>query len=227
MVLMTGLIATLVNSISVVIGSLLGFFMKRGIPENIKEILFFAAGLTTLGIGMTMVMKVNNFLIVLASMAIGGAIGELLNIEGFLRRIGDTMKEGDFSTGFMMSSILFLVGPMTIVGSVNAGLTGDASLIYLKSLLDGISSFILGSIYGLGVTVSALSVLVVQGTLVLMSSYLKFLTQPMYLNDLIAVGGVMIVGIGLKILDIKDTRIGNFIPALAIEPLIVFIISLF
>ena len=225
--LIAGLIATLVNSISVIVGSLLGFFMKRGLPENIKEILFFAAGLTTLGIGMTMVMKVNNFLIVLASMAIGGAIGELLDIEGFLRRIGDTMKEGDFSTGFMMSSILFLVGPMTIVGSVNAGLTGDASLIYLKSLLDGISSFILGSIYGLGVTVSALSVLVVQGTLVLMSSYLKFLTQPMYLNDLIAVGGVMIVGIGLKILDIKDTRIGNFIPALAIEPLIVFIISLF
>lgn len=225
--LIAGLIATLVNSISVIVGSLLGFFMKRGLPENIKEILFFAAGLTTLGIGMTMVMKVNNFLIVLASMAIGGAIGELLDIEGFLRRIGDTMKEGDFSTGFMMASILFLVGPMTIVGSVNAGLTGDASLIYLKSLLDGISSFILASIYGLGVTVSALSVLVVQGTLVLMSSYLKFLTQPMYLNDLIAVGGVMILGIGLKILDIKDTRIGNFMPALAIEPLIVFIISLF
>lgn len=225
--LITGIIATLVNSISVVIGSLLGFFMKRGIPENIKEILFFAAGLTTLGIGMTMVMKVNNFLIVLASMAIGGAIGELLDIESFLRRIGSTMKEGDFSTGFMMASILFLVGPMTIVGSVNAGLTGDASLIYLKSLLDGISSFILGSIYGLGVTVSALSVLVVQGTLVIMSSYLKFLTQPMYLNDLVAVGGVMIIGIGLKILDIKDTRIGNFIPALAVEPLIVFVISLF
>ena len=225
--LIAGLIATLVNSISVIVGSLLGFFMKRGLPENIKEILFFAAGLTTLGIGMTMVMKVNNFLIVLASMAIGGAIGELLDIEGFLRRIGDTMKEGDFSTGFMMASILFLVGPMTIVGSVNAGLTGDASLIYLKSLLDGISSFILASIYGIGVTVSDLSVLVVQGTLVLMSSYLKFLTQPMYLNDLIAVGGVMILGIGLKILDIKDTRIGNFMPALAIEPLIVFIISLF
>ena len=223
----TGLIATAVNATAVVIGSLTGFFLKKGLPDNIKEILFFGAGLTTLGIGMSMVMKVNNFLIVLASMAIGGVIGELLNIEGFLKKLGDNMQEGDFSTGFMMSSLLFLVGPMTIVGSINAGLTGDASLIYLKSLLDGISSFILGSMYGLGVTVSALSVLIVQGSIVLLSSYLGFLTQPMYLNDLVAVGGVMILGIGLKVLDIKDTRVGNFLPALVVEPLLVFIISLF
>ncbi len=223
----TGLIATAVNAIAVVIGSLTGFFLKKGLPHNIKEILFFGAGLTTLGIGMSMVMKVNNFLIVLASMVIGGVIGELLDIEGFLKRLGDKMQEGDFSTGFMMSSVLFLVGPMTIVGSINAGLTGDASLIYLKSLLDGISSFILGSMYGLGVTVSAISVLIVQGSIVLLSSYLGFLTQPLYLNDLVAVGGVMILGIGLKVLGIKDTRVGNFLPALVVEPLLVFIVSLF
>jgi uncharacterized membrane protein YqgA involved in biofilm formation len=221
------MIPTIVNALAVVIGSLLGLLAKKGIPERLKIILFYAVGLTTLGIGINMTMSANNFLIVLGSMALGGLIGELLNIEGFLKRIGDNMKEGDFSTGFVMSSILFLVGPLTIIGSINAGLTNDGTLIYTKSLLDGISSTVLASIYGLGVMVSAVSVLVVQGSIVLLASQLSFLTDKMYLNDLVAVGGIMVLGIGLKILDIKDTKVGNFLPALFISPLLVWIVSLF
>jgi len=99
---------------------------------------------------------------------------------------------------------------MTIVGSITAGLTGDGSLIYMKSLLDGISSIVLASLYGLGVMLSSLSVLIVQGSIVILSSKLSFLTQGSYLNNLIAVGGLMVLGIGLKILEIKDTRVGNF-----------------
>ena len=225
--MLQGLIPTIVNAISIVIGSTIGIFVKKGLPDRIREILFYGAGLTTLAIGFSMTMKVNNFLIVLASMVIGGAIGELLNIEGWFKKLGDSMQEGDFSTGFVTASLLFLVGPMTIVGSITSGLTGDGSLIYLKSMLDGISSFILASLYGLGVTTAAVSVLVVQGALVLLSAQFQFLTQPMYLNDLVAVGGVMVIGISLKILEIKDTRVGNFLPALVIEPLLVWVVSLF
>jgi hypothetical protein len=160
-------------------------------------------------------------------MAIGGVIGELLNIEGALKKIGDSIKEGDFSTGFVVSSLLFLIGPMTIVGSITAGLTGDGSIIYMKSLLDGISSIVLSSLYGFGVMLSAISVLIIQGSIVILSSKLSFLTQGSYLNNLIAVGGLMVLGIGLKILEIKDTKVGNFLPALFISPLLVYIVSLF
>nr|WP_255373659.1 DUF554 domain-containing protein [Thermosipho sp. 1223] len=215
------------NAISIVIGSLIGIFIKKGVPKNIQNILFYAVGLSTIGLSLTMILKTNNFLIVLSSLAIGGIIGELINIEGKLKKIGDTIKEGDFSTGFVTSSLLFLVGPLTIIGSITAGLTNDGSLIYMKSLLDGISSIVLSSIYGLGVLLSGFSVLVIQGLLVIFSSKLSFLTTPAYLNDLIAAGGVMVLGIGLKILEIKDTRVGNFLPALLICPLLVFLVNLF
>ena len=220
------MVPTMVNAIAVIIGSLLGLFAKKGISDRFKTILFYAVGLTSLGIGISMTISANNFLIVLGSMAIGGLIGEWLNIEGFLKKMGDTMQEGDFSTGFVMSSILFLVGPLTIIGSINAGLTNDGTLIYTKSLLDGISSTVLASIYGLGVMVSAGSVLVVQGSIVLLASQLSFLTDKMYLNDLVAVGGIMVLGIGLKILEIKDTKVGNFLPALIVSPLLVWVVSL-
>ncbi|WP_327192008.1 DUF554 domain-containing protein [Thermosipho atlanticus] len=215
------------NAIAVVIGSTIGILLKRGLPERIKKILFYAVGLSTVGLGITMILKVNNFLIVLGSMALGGIIGEIIDIENFLRKVGNSIKEGDFSTGFVASSLLFLVGPMTIVGSITAGLTGDGSIIYMKSLLDGISSVVLASVYGLGVMLSSLSVLIIQGVIVFSSSKLSFLTQEVYLNDLIAVGGLMVLGIGLKILEIKDTKIGNFLPALFVSPFLVFIVSKF
>ncbi|RDI91839.1 hypothetical protein Ob7_04617 [Thermosipho africanus Ob7] len=224
---MKNILTPVVNAIAVVIGSLIGMILKKGFPENIRKILFLAVGLSTIGMAINMIIKANNFLIVLGSMVIGGIIGELINIEDKLKKIGDSIKEGDFSTGFVASSILFLVGPLTIVGSITAGLTKDGSLIYMKSLLDGISSIVLSSIYGLGVMLSAISVLLVQGTIVLLSSKLSFLTNPLYLNDLVAVGGVMVLGIGLKILDIKDTKVGNFLPALFISPILSFLTSLF
>jgi len=220
------ILTPLVNAIAVLIGSLIGIFLRKGIPEKIRKILFYAVGLSTIGLSISMILKTDNFLIVLGSMAIGGVLGEILNIEGTLKKIGDSIKEGDFSTGFVVSSLLFLIGPMTIVGSITAGLTGDGSLIYMKSLLDGISSIVLASLYGLGVMLSSLSVLIVQGSIVILSSKLSFLTQGSYLNNLIAVGGLMVLGIGLKILEIKDTRVGNFLPALFVSPILVYIVSL-
>ncbi|QTA38973.1 DUF554 domain-containing protein [Thermosipho ferrireducens] len=221
------MITAVVNAISVAFGSIVGIIIRKGLPANIRTILFFAVGLSTIGLSITMIIKVDNFLIVLGAMAIGGIVGEILDIEKLLKKIGDQIKEGDFSTGFVVSSLLFLVGPMTIIGSITAGLTGDGSIIYMKSLLDGISSIVLSSMYGFGVMLSAFSVLIIQGAIVLFSSKLSFLTTPEYLNNLIATGGIMVLGIGFKILEIKDTRVGNFLPALAIAPLLTFIVSFF
>ncbi len=224
--MLRGLLPTFVNSLAVVIGSLVGFFLRKGIPERIKTIMFFGVGLSTLGIGIKMIIGVNNFLIVLFSIVLGGVIGEILNIEGGLKKIGDSMQEGDFSTGFVASSLLFLVGPMTIIGSITAGLAGEGELIYTKSILDGISSIVLASTYGLGVLVSSVSVLLVQGAITLLSSQLKFLTEDIFLKDIVAVGGLMVLAIGFRILGIKDTKVGNFLPALLIVPILVWLTSL-
>jgi len=221
------LLPAIVNSLAVVIGSLIGFFLRRGISERFRTILFYAVGLSTIGIGIQMIVGVNDFLIVLFSMVIGGIIGEWFNIEQRLKKLGDTMQEGDFSTGFVASSLLFLVGPMTIVGSITAGLKGDGSIILTKSILDFVSSIVLSSTYGLGVMVSAVAVLIVQGTITLLAGTLTFLTSPEYLNDLVAVGGLMVFGIGLRILEIKDTRVGNFLPSLFVSPFLTFVVSLF
>ena len=224
---MKALLPAIVNSLAVVIGSLIGFFLRKGISERFRTILFYAVGLSTIGIGIQMIVGVNNFLIVLFSMVIGGVIGEWLSIEARLKQLGDKMQEGDFSTGFVASSLLFLVGPMTIVGSITAGLKGDGSIIFTKSILDFVSSIVLSSTYGLGVMVSAVTVLVVQGAITLLAGALTFLTSPEYLNDLVAVGGLMVFGIGLRILEIKDTRVGNFLPSLFVSPFLTFIVSLF
>jgi len=220
------LIPAFINAAAVVFGSSIGFLFRKGFSERYRKILFIAVGLSTIGISIKMIIGANNFLIVLFSMVIGGLIGEFFNIEGLLKNIGDNIKEGDFSTGFVTSSLLFLVGPMTIVGSITAGLKGDGSLIYTKSLLDFVSSIVLSSTYGLGVMLSAISVVLIQGAITLFASLLTFLTEPVYLNDIVAVGGLMVLGIGLRILEIKDTKVGNYLPALLISPLITFLVSI-
>ncbi|AMW32346.1 hypothetical protein SAMN04488510_10874 [Fervidobacterium changbaicum] len=219
------LLPAIVNSVAVVFGSSIGFLFRKGISERFRRVLFAAVGLSTIGIGLKMILGANNFLIVLFSMVVGGVIGEFFDLEGKLKAIGDNIKEGDFSTGFVTSSLLFLVGPMTIVGSITAGLNGDGNIIYTKSLLDFISSIVLSSTYGLGVMLSALSVLVIQGGITLFASLLTFLTSPVYLNDLVAVGGLMVFGIGLRILEIKDPKVGNYLPALLVSPVLTFLTS--
>jgi len=199
--------------------------LRKELSERFKTTLFFAVGLSTIGIGVQMIIGANNFLIVLFSMVIGGVIGEWLNIELRLKQVGDRMQEGDFSTGFVASSLLFLVGPMTIVGSITAGLSGDGDIIYTKSILDFVSSIVLSSTYGLGVIVSSVTVLIVQGVITLLAGKLTFLMSPAYLNDLVAVGGLMVLGIGLRILEIKDTKVGNFLPGLFVSPLLTFLVS--
>ena len=211
---------TLFNTTTVIIGSLLGVLIGKRFTERLNTMVMHALGLVTLLIGFKMALKTENILLVIGSLALGGIIGELIRLEDGLERLGDFIKSkvksesSTFVLGFVTSSLVFCVGPMTIVGSIKDGMTGDASILYAKSILDGFASIAFASALGIGVIFSALTVLIFQGFLTLLGAKLSFLTDPKILNELTATGGLIIVGIGFYLLGIKRIKVGNFLPAL-------------
>lgn len=213
---------TLFNTTTVIIGSLLGILIGKRFTEKLNTMVMHALGLVTLLIGFKMALKTENILLVIGSLALGGIIGELIRLEDGLERLGDFIKSkvksesSTFVLGFVTSSLVFCVGPMTIVGSIKDGMTGDASILYAKSILDGFASIAFASALGIGVIFSALTVLIFQGFLTLLGAKLSFLTDPKILNELTATGGLIIVGIGFYLLGIKRIKIGNFLPALVL-----------
>ena len=231
--------ATIVNTVAVILGSLLGIYFGKIIPEKMKDTMFTSVGLITLGIGTAMLVKPMitpemskvgrpDFLLILLSLLFGGIIGELTKIEDGLEGLaGKVGKSEGFSTGFVSASLLFTIGPMTIIGCLNIGLQNDPSLILVKSLMDFISSSILASLYGFGVLFSAVWVLIFQGLLVSLASYLRFLSMPVYLGDMTALGGLLVLAIGIRILGLKEIKVGNFLPAIVIIPIADYISTLF
>lgn len=227
------MIGTVVNIILVIIGSLLGLLLKKGIPDNIKKTILVGLGLFSCVLGIKMGIEMQRPLVVILSLICGGVIGEILKIEDFLEGIGARLKrfaraqgETSFTEGFVTASLLFCVGPMTILGSIQAGLQNRPDLLFIKSLMDGVSSIILASTLGFGVIFSALTVLIIQGGLTLLAQQFHFLTNPAYLNDFASVGGIMIFAIGIKLLGIKPIKVGNFLPALIIVVLLTYFIGL-
>jgi len=220
-----------VNTIAVLLGSSLGIFFGNRLKDKYQKILFQAVGLTSFVIGIKMSFQAKELLVVLGSMAIGGLIGHWVGIEERLGKLANKIEksqgETKFVKGFVTATVLFLVGPMTILGCINSGLKGDHELLFVKSLMDGISSIILGSMYAFGVMASAFSVYIVQGLLVTFASYLIFLSDPIYLGDFTATGGFIVISIGFRLLDIKDIKAGNFLPALVVSPIIDYILQLF
>ncbi len=213
---------TIVNTATVIIGSLIGLGIGAKFSEKMKTIVTSALGLATLLIGFKMAFGSSEILLVIASLALGGIIGELLNLEQKLENIGEVIKKrvksqsGNFVLGFVTASLVFCVGPMTIVGSLEDGMRGDASILYAKSMLDGFASLAFASSLGIGVLFSALTVLIYQGLLTLLGSQLAFLLTDHIINELTATGGLLIVGIGLFLLGIKKIPVGNLLPALVI-----------
>lgn len=221
---------TLVNTATVIVGSLIGLGIGARFSEKMKTMVTSALGLTTLLIGFRMAFKSNQILLVIASLAIGGIIGELLNLEQKLENIGGVIKKrvksqsGNFVLGFVTASLVFCVGPMTIVGSLEDRMRGDASILYAKSMLDGFASLAFAFSLGIGVLFSALIVFIYQGLLTLLGSQLAFLLTAHIINELTATGGLLIVGIGLFLLGIKKIPVGNLLPALVI---VVILASIF
>jgi uncharacterized membrane protein YqgA involved in biofilm formation len=235
---MTG---TILNVATVLVGSVLGTLLGNRLPDKVRETVVHGLGLTTLVIGLSLALKTQNILIALASILLGGISGELLGIEAALERLGRWLEArssrlqlpgsagtansasstANFVRGFLTASLLFCVGPMTIMGSIQDGLTGDFTLLAIKSTMDGFAALAFASSLGWGVAFSALTVLFYQGGITLGAGWLKAaLTDPM-INEMTAVGGILMLGIALGLLEIKRLRVGNLLPALFIAPLIV------
>lgn len=217
---------TIVNVVAVLVGSGIGLAVGKRLPERLQRIITTGLGLSTLLIGMQMALKVQNMLVLIASMVIGGVVGELLGIEAGLERAGEWLKSrarsssGTFVTGFVTASLVFCVGPMTILGSIQEGLSGNAEIIYTKSMLDGAASIAFASSLGPGVGFAAVTVLVFQGALTLLGGQLTFLLRPEILNELTATGGLLILGIGLLLLEVKRLPVANLLPALVVAVLL-------
>jgi len=211
---------TLVNTATVIIGSLLGILIGVRFSEKLRTIVMHALGLVTILIGLKLAFKTENILLVIGSLALGGVVGEVLGIEEGLEKLGEFIKSkvksesGNFVLGFVTSSLVFCVGPMTVVGAIEDGISGNASILYAKSILDGFASMAFASSLGIGVLFSALTVLIYQGLLTLLGAELSFLLRPEILDEMSATGGLMIVGIGFYLLGIKKIKVANFLPAL-------------
>ena len=231
---MTG---TIINVITVLIGSLLGAVLGDRLPDRIRTIVVQGVGLVVLALGVDMALTTNNFLLVLGSVVVGGILGAWWRLEDRLDQAGAWLKtradrfpfltKGAFIQGYVSASLVFCIGPMAILGSFQDGLTGDYTLLGIKSVMDGFTSLAFAASMGMGVAFSALSVLIYQGALTLGAAALEsVLTEPM-IAELTATGGILMLGLGLLMLEIKPIKVANFLPALLIAPLLVAIIAAF
>jgi uncharacterized membrane protein YqgA involved in biofilm formation len=225
------MMGTVINVITVIAGGILGTLLGERLPSRIRHIVMQGVGLVTLAMGMSMAITTENFLLVLISIVMGGILGEWWRLEERLDRAGKWLEikasrfpflaRGEFTKGFVTASLVFCVGPMTILGSFQDGLSGDYTLLAIKSVLDGFSCLAFAASMGMGATFSAITVLVYQGLLTLGASLFQNILTEAMITEMTATGGVMILGIGLLLLEIKRVRVANFLPALAIVPLLV------
>lgn len=216
------MIAQVVNALAIAVGALVGNKLRGGISERFRSILMQAMALAVMLIGIAGAVKTTDALIVVISLAIGALVGEGVNIEKRLEQVGDALKrrvkgaEASFTQGFVSASLIFCVGAMAIVGSLDAGLRGEYSTILTKSLIDGITATMLASTLGLGVIFSAVAVFVYQGAITLLAGLLQPLLTEAIITEMSAVGGLLIFAIGLNMQGITKIRVGNLLPAILV-----------
>jgi uncharacterized protein len=220
-------LGTAINVVAVLVGGGLGTLVGTRLPHGMRRTAMQAIGLVTLLIGVTNFLEFENPLVPLVSVIVGLVIGEILGIDASLKRFGDYLQErfskgeSPVSRAFVTTSLIFCGGPLTVLGSLDDGLTGDYSLLALKSALDFVASLSFASVLGWGVLLSAGTVLVVQGTLTLSAGLLgEVVTGPM-IEAMTATGGVLILGLGLILLELREVRVANMLPALLIAPLLI------
>lgn len=227
---MTG---TFINVGAVVAGGLLGSILGDKLSTRIQEIVMWGIGLVVFAVGIDMAIKSNNILIVLGSILLGSILGEWWQIQKRLDSTGNWLEakvqkfpfltRGEFTRGFVTASLVFCVGPMTILGSIQDGLSGDFTLLTIKSVLDGFAALAFAAAMGMGVTFSAVAILLIQGSITLGAGLFDSILTEAMITELSATGGVMLLGISLILLDIKKIRVANFLPALALAPLLLYL----
>ncbi len=236
------MIGTLINFTTVMVGGTLGLLLGARFPDRFKTIVISAIGLMTLALGMTAALKTENALIPLLALVFGSLAGEGIDIDRWINHLGDWLKRQferpgsrqNFTLAFVLASLQFCVGPLTVLGSLKDGLSGDYSLLAIKAVLDGFSALIFASAFGVGTLFAGIAVLLIQGSLSLLARQIRPLlvsmphasigVQPRVI-ELTAVGGVILIGLALNILDIKRIKVANMLPALLLAPLIVALLN--
>jgi len=228
------MLGVIINVITVLIGSSIGLLFKKGIPEKVSSAAMTGLGACTLYIGITGSLCGENVLILIASVVLGAITGTLLNIDGGINRLAEKVenrfrKDGDnisIAEGLISATLLFCVGSMTVTGSIQAGLTGDNSILITKATLDLVSSMMLASSLGIGVLLSAAAVFVIQGGLVLLAGLLAPLMSTGAINEMTCAGSLLIIMIGTNLIGITKIKVADYLPAIIFAPVIYNLIPL-
>lgn len=238
-------LGTVVNAGAVIVGGLAGTVIKKGLPERYKNIVMQAIGLSVLFIGISGALQgiykvLGNgsldrqfIMTMIFSLVIGGVIGELINIESKLERLGSWFQSrfskngGNFAEGFVTASLVYCVGAMAIVGSLEDGLTGNPKTLFAKSILDGVSSVVFGATMGYGVPFSAIPILIYQGAITLLAGFVKPWLTDAVTAQMSLIGSILIFGIGINLLEIKKIKVGNLLPAIFLPVVYFLVTSLF
>jgi len=227
------LTGTILNTLTVLFGGVLGNALGQRLPETTRQTVLHGLGLVTIALGLSMTLDTANILIVMGSVLVGGIVGEWWRLEERLQAAGDALQArvgaGTGSTvaqGFVTASLIFCVGPMTILGSIQDGMLGDYTLLAIKSLMDGFAAMALASSLGIGVLFSALTVFLFQGGLALLARLAGVGMTDAMIAEMTATGGLLIIGIGLTLLELKRIRLASYLPGIFIAPLVVGILNL-
>lgn len=228
------MLGVLVNVATALIGGLVGTLFKKGIPEKITNAVMMAVGLCVVYIGIDGALKGDNTLVLIISMLIGTVIGSLIDIDDKINRLGKWVekkfnkgkKKVSIAEGFVTATLLFCVGSMTVVGSLNAGLLGDNRMLYTKAILDLVSGTVIATSCGIGVVFSAVSVFVIQGGIVLLAEQLNGILTTQAINEMTCVGSVIIIALGLNLVGISKFKVANFMPAIFLAPFVCLLMNL-
>ncbi|MCG0275107.1 MAG: DUF554 domain-containing protein [Thermosediminibacteraceae bacterium] len=215
------MLGTIVNSAAIIAGGLIGNILRGRFPENISSTLIQGLSLVVMLIGLSMALKTENFLIMTFSIVSGAILGEVMQIEESLNKLGEKLENrfgngnGNFTKAFVSASLLYCVGAMAIMGAIESGLTGDHRILFVKSMLDGVSSVVFSSTLGIGVAFSAVPVFLYQGSISLAAGFIKPYLTDAIIAEMTATGGLLIFGIGLNMLEGKSkVKVGNMLPAI-------------
>ncbi|MEG0012809.1 MAG: DUF554 domain-containing protein [Cellulosilyticaceae bacterium] len=223
------LLGTIVNVVLIIVGGIIGALTKRGIPKRFSDLIMCSIGLVTTVIGITFAIETQNILIVIASLVIGGILGEWINIDAKLNQLGERVKgkikgeQSNVGEGFVTATLLFCVGSMAIMGSLDSGIRGDHAILYTKSVMDGISALLFASSMGAGVVLAAVPVLLYQGAITLLAGALEPFLSAALITEMSAVGGILLIGLGLSVLEIKKIKVANLLPAIFLPVIIMTI----
>ena len=222
------MLGTIVNSLAVIVGGLIGILFKNVIPEKISDALLKASGLAVITVGIKLSLVGENLTLLIMSIIIGTGIGEFINIEGRLDNLGALVeskmknKQSNVTLGFVTCTLIYCVGSMAIVGSIQSGLTGNHEILFSKALLDGIMSISMAVSMGVGVIFSSVSIFIYQGIITVLAQFMQSLLSDVVVTEMTAIGGTLIMAIGLNFLEIKRIKVGNMLPAVFL-PIIYFL----